>query len=34
MKIHVSATTKELLDHYGGFLFEKRGTIEIKVVTS
>ncbi|KAL7027529.1 hypothetical protein ACKWTF_005475 [Chironomus riparius] len=30
MKIHVSATTKELLDHHGGFMLEKRGSIEIK----
>ncbi|KAG5683567.1 hypothetical protein PVAND_012840 [Polypedilum vanderplanki] len=30
MKIHVSATTKELLDEHGGFILEKRGTIEIK----
>lgn len=31
MKIHVSETTKELLDQYGGFSLERRGTIEIKV---
>lgn len=31
MKIHISETTKELLDHYGGFDMEKRGSIEIKV---
>jgi len=31
MKIHVSGTTKELLDHHGGFILEKRGSIEIKV---
>lgn len=31
MKIHVSETTKELLDVHGGFIMERRGTIEIKV---
>lgn len=31
MKIHISETTKELLDHYGGFETEYRGTVEIKV---
>lgn len=31
MKIHISETTKELLDHYGGFETEHRGTVEIKV---
>jgi hypothetical protein len=31
MKIHVSETTKELLDDHGGFSMEHRGTIEIKV---
>lgn len=31
MKIHVSETTKELLDQHGGFTTERRGTIEIKV---
>lgn len=31
MKIHVSENTKLLLDECGGFSFEKRGTVEIKV---
>lgn len=31
MKIHISETTKEILDEIGGFKLEKRGEIEIKV---
>lgn len=31
MKIHVSENTKLLLDEYGGFSLEKRGTVDIKV---
>lgn len=31
MKIHVSENTKLLLDEYGGFFLEKRGTVDIKV---
>lgn len=31
MKVHVSESTKAHLDQAGGFLLEKRGTIEIKV---
>lgn len=30
MKVHVSEHTKKLLDEIGGFIMEKRGTIEIK----
>lgn len=31
MKVHVSENTKLLLDEYGGFFLEKRGTVDIKV---
>lgn len=31
MKIHVSENTKLLLDQIGGFILEKRGSVEIKV---
>lgn len=31
MKIHVSENTKLLLDQIGGFIMEKRGSLEIKV---
>lgn len=33
MKIHVSENTKLLLDQIGGFFLEKRGSIEIKVIS-
>lgn len=32
MKVHVSENTKVLLDEFGGFILEKRGTVEIKVL--
>ncbi|CAG0919294.1 unnamed protein product [Notodromas monacha] len=30
LKIHVSSSTKEILDHLGGYMFEDRGLIPIK----
>ena len=31
MKIHISASTKILLDIFGSFTMEERGTISVKV---
>ena len=31
MKIHISESTKRLLDIFGNFTTEERGTIEVKV---
>ena len=31
MKIHISDSTKRLLDIFGNFTTEERGTIEVKV---
>jgi hypothetical protein len=32
MKIHISENTKEILDKLGGYIVEKRGTVEVKVI--
>ena len=32
MKLQISSTTKQLLDSLGGYILQKRGDIEIKVI--
>jgi hypothetical protein len=31
MKIHISSTTRDILETFGNFILEKRGEIELKV---